>query len=68
MAEKEHISPNYTILAGSNEVVIVSNFFHKVILSLQESQVEQAEVPWQVSPVVQNLLIKIHESEYGKNE
>lgn len=68
MAEKEHISPNYTILAGSNEVVIVSNFFHKVIFSLQESQVEQAEVPWQVSPVVQNLLIKIHESEYGKNE
>lgn len=68
MAEKENISPNYTLLAGSNEVVIVSNFFHAVVSSLKSSQVEQAEVPWQISPVAQALLIKIHESEYDKNE
>lgn len=68
MAEKENISPNYTILAGSNEIFVVSNFFHNTLSSLKNSQVEQSEVPWQISPVAQSLLIRIHESEYDKNE
>jgi hypothetical protein len=68
MAETEGISQNYTLVAGTNEIYIVSNFFSLAILELKNSETQLREVPYQLSTISQTLLLKIHNNEYGKNE
>jgi hypothetical protein len=68
MASTEYISPNYTLLAGSNEVTVVSNFLIQVICYLESNRVTNFEVPSQISSFSQDLIISIHNSEYEKNE
>lgn len=68
MASTEHISLNYSLIAGSNEVSVVSNFLFKTICYLENSRVSLKEVPEQVSSISQSLIIAIHEREYDKNE
>lgn len=68
MAETEGISKNYTLVAGTNEIYIVSNFFSIAILDLKNSGTQLKEVPYRLSSMAQTLLLKIHNNEYQKNE
>lgn len=68
MAEQEHISQNYSIVAGTNEVFVVSNFFASVFSDAKQNGMKLTEVPYHLSSSAQELLLKIHNNEYKKNE
>ena len=68
MAEQEHISQNYSIVAGTNEIFVVSNFFASVISGAKQNGMKFTEVPYHLSSTAQELLLKIHNNEYKKNE
>ena len=67
-AATEHISVNYPLTAGSNEVSIVSNFLFKTICYLENTRVSAKESPEQISSISQSLIVSIHEREFEKNE
>lgn len=66
MAETEYISPNYSYIAGSNEVLIVSNFFFRTISHFEASGTKVSSVPEQIFELSQHLVNKIHKSEFEK--
>ena len=68
MAEQEHISQNYSLVAGTNEIFVVSNFFASVISGAKQNGMKFTEVPYHLSSTAQELLLKIHNNEYKKNE
>lgn len=67
-ASTEYISVNYPLVAGSNEVSVVSNFLFKTIGYLENTRVSAKEAPEQISSISQNLIVSIHEREFEKNE
>ena len=68
MAENDHISPNYIYTAGSNEVVVVSNFFYNLIGYYKWSRSSFRALPSQLFSVSQSLATKINKSEFKKDE